>query len=104
MEIRSQVEDEGNGLNRRRGWNVVVLARWAGVAVLASAVGLAIWTWVDFPGELLEGGDRFRARLAWQTLVQLGWGGVVIILLAELVDRLTSEDDQYDDDGTQQQG
>ena len=90
------MEDESNGLNHRRGWDVVRLARWAGVAVLASAVGLAIWTVVDSP-------DHFpgNVRFAWQILVHVGWGGVVIILLAELIDRVTSED-QYDDDGTQQ--
>ena len=91
------MEDESNGPNRRRGWDVVRLARWAGVAVLASAVGLAIWTVMDSP-YVPPGGN---VRFAWQVLVQVGWGGVVIILLAELIDRVTSED-QYDDDGTQQ--
>ena len=91
------MEDESNGLNPRRGWDVVRLARWAGVAVLASAVGLAIWTVVDSPYSPPGG----NVRIAWQVLVQVGWGGVVIILLAEFIDRVTPED-QYDDDGTQQ--
>ena len=61
------MEDEGNGLNCRGGWAVVRLARWAGVAVMASPTALAIWTGVDYPNrsDFPEGNVRF----VWQFLV-----------------------------------
>ena len=73
--------------------NVVALCRWAGIFVLVSAVVLAIWTAFD-PTVLYANSDTgdisglSQIRVFWQTLVELGWPGIAIVLLGELVERL----------------
>jgi hypothetical protein len=81
-------------------WDVVKLGRWAGVFVFLSALALAVWETFIFV--LLNNSDPtpdlIQVQLffsgAWRTLVQLGSLGVVIILLAELVDRVSEYDEE----------
>jgi hypothetical protein len=74
-------------------WNIVMLGRWAGVFVLLSSVALAIW---DILISLDPPDLHLQVRIFLWTLVQIGGGGVIIILLAELVDRLGEYDYDYE--------
>ena len=67
-----------------------MLARMAGIAVLASAIGLAMWDVVEFDGP--SGGDQLR--LAWARVVGIAVWGVMIILLAEVVELLQDQSDR----------
>ena len=78
-------------------WDVVTLGRWAGVFVLLSALVLAIWD-ILIPSGPPE--PYLQVRIFMWTLAQIGSWGVVIILLAEIVDRLGGYD--YDDDEEQE--
>ena len=82
----------------KRPWDVVTLGRWAGVFVLASAFILGAWEAFGF---YLDGMTPFQSRILffWTTLVSRGSFGVIIILLAELVDNLRADDYAYDEDG-----
>ena len=75
----------GTGMRLTWRWDIVWLGRLAGAFVIASAVGLAIWSFVRASDASLD--DRIMGL--WYTFVGISWGGVAIILLAELVDRLT---------------
>lgn len=81
------MEGENRGAFAEWHVDVVTLGRLAGVLVLLSALGLAIWFAVDtgFPGDVFS--FRFRMQRFWSTLVGMGWGGVALILLAEIADR-----------------
>ncbi len=68
-------------------WGIVGLGRLAGGFVLASAVGLSIWIFVQMGGYDASLDDRIMTL--WHQFVSIAWGGVAIILLAELVNRLT---------------
>ena len=68
-------------------WDIVWLGRLAGAFVIASAVGLAIWMTVT--SEDASGPFDQRFFRFWYMFVTIGWGGVPIILLAELANRLT---------------
>ena len=70
-----------------------MLGRWAGVFVLLSSVALAIW---DILISLDPPDLHLQVRIFLWTLVQIGGGGVIIILLAELVDRLGEYDYDYE--------
>jgi hypothetical protein len=76
----------GTGMRLTWRWDIVGLGRFAGAFVLASAVGLAIWVFVQY-GDYASLDHRILSL--WQVFVSIAWGGVAIILLAELVDRLT---------------
>jgi hypothetical protein len=78
--------DAGRSLTWR--WDIVGLGRLAGAFVIASALGLAIWNAVSSPYDFSPPLD-LRFYLLWSTFVSIAWAGVAIILLAELVDRLT---------------
>ncbi len=82
------MEDENRGASAEWHLDVVALGRVAGVLVLLSALGLAIWFAVDtgFPSDFMS--FRMRMQRFWSTLVGVGWGGVALILLAEIADRL----------------
>lgn len=81
----------------KRPWNVVKLGRWAGVIVLLSAPVLAVWETVYFH---VLGDSSVQTTSPYflipflSALVSRGVWGVVIILLAELVDRMTGHDDE----------
>jgi hypothetical protein len=81
-------------------WNIVTPGRWAGVFVLVSALALALWDILipTGPPDL-----HMQVRIFMWTLVQIGSWGVIIILLAELVDRLTGYNDVYDEDDNEGQ-
>jgi hypothetical protein len=76
----------GAGMRLTWRWDVVWLGRLAGAFVIASAVGLAIWVFIQ-SGEYASMDDRVLSL--WHMFVSIAWGGVAIILLAELVNRLT---------------
>jgi hypothetical protein len=76
-------------------WNIVTLGRWAGVFVLASALALAIWDILISP---VPPDLHLQVRIFMWTLVQIGSWGVIIILLAELVDRLGGYDYDYEEE------
>jgi len=67
-------------------WDIVRLGRLAGVAVIASGVALAVWEAV---GVYSGYSAPLKVRLfeLWFRFVSIAWGGVAIILLAELLDR-----------------
>lgn len=77
----------------KKGWDVVRLGRWAGVFVLASALVFGAWDPFFFGGR----GESLELRIFffWRSFVGTGSFGVIIILLAELVNRL--RDDEFDD-------
>lgn len=77
-------------------WDIVKLGRWAGSFVLISALVLAAWE--AFGLEIPAGQFSWRIRIFWRTLVQLGSWGVIIILLAELVDRVYGGQDSDDEE------
>ena len=82
----------------RQKWDVVSLGRLIGSFVLGSAVVLALWQAIGFSGGELQ----MSFFLFWNTLVGIGSWGVFIILLAELVDRVTvygDKDDSEEDEG-----
>ena len=64
------------------------LARWAGIFVIVSAVGLGIWQAVDFSGPPGSAGFQFKVLMFWRSLVSVGSFGVIILLLTELLRRL----------------
>jgi hypothetical protein len=80
MQIR-----EGRRLSWR--WDMVGLGRLAGAAVVASGLGLAIWSVVGF-GNYDSDPLDYKIWRFWYMFVSIAWGGVAIILLAELVDRV----------------
>jgi hypothetical protein len=63
--------------------DVVEFGRWAGVFVLISAPGWAIWNATIFAEALQE-----TVAIFWGNLISAGSFGVIIILLAEVVDKL----------------
>jgi len=75
----------GAGMRLTWRWDIVGLGRLAGAFVIASAVGLAIWVFVQ-SGEYASLDDRLLSL--WHMFVSIAWGGAAIILLAELVNRL----------------
>jgi hypothetical protein len=82
----------------RQKWDVVSLGRLIGSFVLGSAVVLAFWQAIGFSGGELQ----MSFFLFWNTLIGIGSWGVFIILLAELVDRVTvygDKDDSEEDEG-----
>ena len=73
------------------GWDVARWGRWAGIFVLISALALAIW---EVAG---SGGSTplsIQVRVFWLRLVGIAPWGVIIILLAELVDRVSGDDSE----------
>ena len=76
-------------------WDVVRLGRWAGIFVLISALALAIWE----AAELWPGDISLQVRFFWSRLVGIGSWGVIIILLAELVDRVSRGEAEEIEDG-----
>ncbi len=78
-------------------WNVVKLGRWAGVIVLLSAPVLAVWETVYFH---MLGDSSVQSTSPYfiipflTALIGQGVWGVIIILLAELVDRMTDHDEE----------
>jgi len=79
--------DAGAGMGLTWRWDIVGLGRLAGAFVIASALGLGIWNAVGSPFDHSPSLD-IRLWNLWASFVNLAWGGVAIILLAELVDRL----------------
>jgi hypothetical protein len=80
-------------------WDVVKLGRWARVFVFLSALALAVWETLYFHVFVdsaipSSGTVIFFAFLT--TLLQRGSWGVVIILLAELVDRVSEYDEEQE--------
>jgi hypothetical protein len=75
--------------------NIVTLGRWAGVFVLLSAVALAIWDILISP---VPPDLHLQVRIFMWTLVQIGSWGVIIILLAELLDRLSGYGYDYEEE------
>ena len=71
------------------------LGRWAGIIVLASAVGLAVLDFVDLgqPGHGGRGDLNFQLRIAWSRFIGIGVWGVMIVLLAEVVESLQGPPD-----------
>jgi len=75
----------GAGMRLTWRWDIVGLGRLAGAFVIASGLGLAIWSALQFEGVGAFGDRFFRG---WYMFVSIAWGGAAIILLAELVNRL----------------
>ena len=76
--------------------DVARFGRWVGIFVLISARALAVWEVADSVGPTPL---SLLVRLFWLRLVGIGSWGVIIILLAELADRLTGYD--YVDEGVE---
>lgn len=82
------------------GWNIPAVGRWVGVVVVVSAVVLGAYDvlWVVANARTIENEAADRILLqgltsVWRLVLSLGSSGVIIFLLAELVDRLTWNDD-----------
>jgi hypothetical protein len=78
-------------------WDVVKLGWWAGVFVLLSAPVLAVWETLYFP---ILGDNSVQVTSPYfiipflTSLIDKGVWGVIIILLAELVDRMTDHNEE----------
>lgn len=89
--------------SKERGWNIPAVGRWIGIVVVVSAlvVGAYDLLWIvanartnEFIPE--ETADRYLLQgltNVWRSVLYLGTMGVVIFLLAELIDRLAWNDD-----------
>ena len=80
------------------GWNIVALGRWVGIVVVISALvcGAYDFLWIVATASSKDPDDRILLQgLAnvWRWALSLGSTGVLIILLAELIDRVTWDDD-----------
>ena len=68
-------------------WDIALLGGLAGVSVIISAMALAIWDAVgiydDYDAPL-----KVRLFTLWYMFVSIAWGGVAVILLAELLNKL----------------
>ncbi len=75
-----------------------MLGRWAGALVIASGLVLAFLNAVDFPATFdSQGSLGIRLRVFWTQFVKIGSWGVIIVLLAELVDVLRGPLDEEDE-------
>ena len=79
------------------GWNIVALGRWVGIVVVISALvcGAYDFLWIVATANSNDPDDRILLQgLAnvWRWTLSLGSTGVLIILLAELLDRATWDD------------
>ena len=84
--------------SKEGGWNIVALGRWIGIVVVASAllVGVYDLLWVIARARANEPADRLLLQgvaNVWRSVLSLGATGVIVILLAELIDRVTWDDD-----------
>ena len=72
------------GLGQGQGTDMVRVARWIGGFIVLSGVVLALWGLIlpAFRPPL-----NARLQIFWGALIAPAWTGVVIILLAELVER-----------------
>jgi hypothetical protein len=77
----------GAGMRLTWRWDIVWLGRFAGAFVIASGLGLAIWSAAGF-GNYDSDPLDYRIWRFWYMFVSIAWGGVAIILVAELVKRL----------------
>jgi hypothetical protein len=86
-----------DGSFAKRPWSAVKLGRWAGVIVLLRAPVLAVWETVYFH---MLGDSSVRSTSPYfiipflTALIGQGVWGVIIILLAELVDRMTDYNEE----------
>lgn len=83
------------------GWNIPAAGRWIGIVVIASALvgGAYDFLWVVDAARTSEPSDRFVGQAiagVLRSVLSLGATGVMIILLAELIDRVTWNDDEGD--------
>ena len=84
--------------SKEGGWNIVALGRWIGIVVVVSAllVGAYDFLWVVATARENEAADRQLLQgvaNVWRSILYLGSIGVIVILLAELIDRVTWGDD-----------
>ena len=70
------------------------LGRWAGIIVLASAVGLGLWDTQDLGPGHGEVDLSFKLRIAWSRFIGIGAWGVMIVLVAEVVEQLQGPPDE----------
>jgi hypothetical protein len=107
-QMTSSDAKEGNTMERERredtlipsifksSWDVVKLGRWAGVFVLLSAPVLTVWETVYFHilGDSSVQVSPYFIIPFLTSLVGKGVWGIVIILLAELVDSMPDHNDE----------
>lgn len=84
--------------SKEGGWNLVALGRWIGIVVVVSALlgGAYDFLWVIATARANEPADRLLLQAftnIWRSVLAIGSSGVIIILLAELLDRVTWSDD-----------
>lgn len=84
--------------SKEGGWNIVALGRWIGIVVVVSAllVGAYDFLWFVATARDNEAADRQLLQglsHIWRSILYLGSIGVIVILLAELLDRVTWDDD-----------
>ena len=79
--------------SKEDGWNIVALGRWAGIVVVASSLVLGGYDFFWTTRELEAVPFQRKFRFFWQTFLTLGAPGMIIFLLAELIDRVTWDDD-----------
>ena len=89
--------------SKEGGWNIPAVGRWIGIVVVVSAlvVGAYDLLWVVADSRTNEFvPDEMAARWflqgltnVWRSVLSLGSIGVIIILLSELLDRVTWGDD-----------
>lgn len=88
--------------SKEGGWNIPAVGRWIGIVVVVSALvgGAYNFIWVVanaraneyVPDEMA---DRFLLEgltNVWRSVLSLGSSGVIVFLLAEIMDRLTWDD------------
>lgn len=71
---------------------VVTLGRWAGFFTIASALALGVWQTIIVADQTPLGLD-LKIFTLWRAVMQIAPWGVVIILLAEIADRLLDDGD-----------
>ena len=82
--------------SKEGGWNIPAVGRWVGVIVVATALlgGAYDLLWAVAHAKAIENEAADRLLLqgisnVWRSILALGSSGVIIFLLAEIIDRLT---------------
>ena len=82
--------------SKEGGWNIPALGRWVGVVVVVSALVVGAYDLLWVVATASETEDRIFLQILatiLRSVLSLGASGVIIILLAELLDRVTLYDD-----------
>ena len=92
--------------SKEGGWNIPAVGRWIGIVIVVSALvgGAYDFLWVVADARTNDSiPDEFADRLfiqglanVWRSVLYTGALGVMVFLLAELIDRVTWPDDGED--------